>query len=515
MTPEAAERTEATESVNLTDPLVSLAAERFAAATTLLKQSTQASRDFFNAFFRGASPEDLTRYSPEALVALAARIHTLTNTRPNGETLVVLTDFAGSAETRNETLLVAVNDDMPFLLDSLIGEMGSRGLRVNAVFHPIMSVIRDANGLRTGLGASAKESVIVLALDPIPEMAERDQLADGVKTVFRQVRLAVRDWQKMRDRLSETIAQLKQSPPSGSAEALNESIAFLEWLGDNHFTFLGSRDYSFRDDGGAFLEPIDESGLGVLADSGARVIRRGEGQSALSPEARTFLLEAEPLIITKSNERSVVHRRVHMDYVGVRTFDSQGRLIGERRFVGLFTSSAYIRRPSDIPLLRLKSRHVLRRAGLQPDSHDGKALAHILDTYPRDEMFQVSEDELFATALGILRLGERPKVRVFLRFDRFDRFVSAFVFVPRDRYSNEVREKIHADLEAAFHGRQSAATPMLDASLLARIHYIVGRDEFPRPQVNISAIEADIRNAIRTWEDGFAQALFEAHGDEE
>jgi glutamate dehydrogenase len=515
MTPEAAERTEATESVNLTDPLVSLAAERFAAATTLLKQSTQASRDFFNAFFRGASPEDLTRYAPEALVALAARIHTLTNTRPAGESLVVLTDFAGSAETRNETLLVAVNDDMPFLLDSLIGEMGSRGLRVNAVFHPIMSVIRDANGLRTGLGASAKESVIVLALDPIPEMAERDELAQGVKTVFRQVRLAVRDWQKMRDRLAETIARLKQSPPPGNAEALNESIAFLEWLGDNHFTFLGSRDYSFRDEEGAFLEPIDESGLGVLADSGARVIRRGEGQSALSPEARTFLLEAEPLIITKSNERSVVHRRVHMDYVGVRTFDSQGRLIGERRFVGLFTSSAYSRRPSDIPLLRLKSRHVLRRAGLQPDSHDGKALAHILDTYPRDEMFQVSEDELFATALGILRLGERPKVRVFLRFDRFDRFVSAFVFVPRDRYSNEVREKIHAVLAAAFHGRQSAAVPMLDDSLLARIHYIVGRDEGPRPHVNIPAIEADIRSAIRTWDDGLTQALFEAFGDDE
>ncbi len=515
MSPEAAERTEAAESVNVTDPLDSLAAERFAAATILLKQSSQAARDFFNALFRGASPEDVTRYPPEALVALAARVHALTNTRLGGDSLVVLSDFSGSVEARNETLLVAVNDDMPFLLDSLIGEMSGRGLRVNAVFHPVMSVIRDASGLRTGLGASAKESVIVLALDSIPEVAERDQLAQAVQNAFRQVRLAVRDWQKMRDRLAETVARLKQSPPSVNAEALAESVAFLEWLGDNHFTFLGCRDYSFHDSDGAVLEPIDESGLGVLSDSGARVIRRTEGQSPLSSEARAFLLEAEPLIITKSNERSVVHRRVHMDYVGVRAFDAQGRLTGERRFVGLFTSSAYSRRPADIPLLRLKSRHVLRRAGLASDSHDGKALAHILDTYPRDEMFQVSEDELFATALGILRLGERPKVRIFSRFDRFDRFASVFVFVPRDRYSSEAREKIHAILAKAFHGRQTAAVPMLDDSLLARIYYIVGRDDGPRPQVNVAAVEAEIRDAIRTWDDGFTQSLFEAFGDDE
>ncbi len=175
--------------------------------------------------------------------------------------------------------------------------------------------------------------------------------------------------------------------------------------------------------------------------------------------------------------------------------------------MGLFTSGAYSRRPATFRCCACKIKHVRERAGLAPDSHDGKALAHILDAYPRDELFQVSEDELFATAIGILRLGERPKVRVFLRFDRFDRFVSALVFVPRDRYDTHIREKIHAILAKAFDGRMSAATPMLDDSTLARVHYIVGRNDGPRPHVHVHELEANIRTAIRTWDDGFADAL--------
>ena len=313
--------------------------------------------------------------------------------------------------------------------------------------------------------------------------------------------------------LQETISGLKQHPPQIAPEELSESIAFLGWLADNHFTFLGCRDYTFSTENGGHLDPVLESGLGVLSDVEARVIRRGADRGQLTPEVLAFLNQPQPLIITKSNERSLIHRRVHMDYVGVKRFDDNGQLLGERRFVGLFTSGAYSRRPGDIPLLRLKVKHVSERANLEPGSHDGKALAHILDSYPRDEMFQVSEDELCATAMGILRLGERPKVRVFVRVDRFDRFVSALVYVPRDRYDTHAREKIHAILAKAFDGRMSAATPALDQSVLARVHYIVGRNDGPRPQVDVHALEADIRAAIRTWDDGFATALGDEHGE--
>jgi glutamate dehydrogenase len=204
-----------------------------------------------------------------------------------------------------------------------------------------------------------------------------------------------------------------------------------------------------------------------------------------------------------------------MDYVGVKMFDASGKLKGERRFVGLFTSGAYSRRPNDIPLLRQKVEHVRERAGLVPGSHDGKALAHILDTYPRDELFQITEDELFATAMGVLRLGERPKVRVFPRFDRFDRFVAVLVYVPRNRYDTHTTEIIHALLARAFNGRMSAATPTLDESTLARVYYIVGRNDGARPDVNIAVLENDIREAIRTWEDGLSDALVRQHGETE
>jgi glutamate dehydrogenase len=196
-----------------------------------------------------------------------------------------------------------------------------------------------------------------------------------------------------------------------------------------------------------------------------------------------------------------------MDYVGVKIFNESGALTGERRFVGLFTSSAYRSMAAEIPLLRRKVESVIARAGLAPASHDGKALAHIMETYPRDELFQISDEELYATAIGILRLGERPKVRVFARFDRFDRFVSLLVFVPRDHFDASVREKIHAILARAFNGRQSASTPMIDESALVRVHYIVGRNPGARPNVDMHRLEADVTDAIRTWDDSFAQAL--------
>ena len=493
------------------------ASARLDAAARLLKAAEPGVLEFFHGLYRGAPPDDITRYAPESLAALSRLVFEATAARKPGTSLLRLAEFRAQADdyVRNELILIAVNDDMPFLFDSLVGEANEQGARIMALFHPVMTATRDGEGVRGQSGATFRESVIVLVLDPIFGEERAQELLAAALTTFDSVRLAVRDWRKMLTHLKETIAALREHPPHVSREELNESVAFLEWLSDNHFTFLGARDYAFIETNGGKLEPITESGLGVLADPEARVIRRGEDRATLTPAVREFLTQPSPLIITKSNERSRIHRRVHMDYIGVKMFDAKGKLIGERRFVGLFTSGAYSRRPSDIPLLRLKVRHVRERAGLASDSHDGKALAHILDSYPRDDLFQVSEDELFHIALGILRLGERPKVRVFLRFDRFDRFVSALVYVPRDRYDTRVRENIHAILAEAFNGRMSAAHPSLDDTMLARVHYIIGRNEGPRPIVDVAALEGDIRDAIRTWEDGFSDALMAAHGEAE
>jgi len=477
------------------------AQERLKAAAKLSNDS--AFKKFFEALYAHAAPDDVNRYTPQALSAMARLVLARVAVHQNGQSDIALFNprDEDTAYDEKDTLLVTINDDMPFLFDSLIAEVSATGGRLRAVFHPIIE--RDGQPV----------SVIVLVLEPVVSDAGRQALIHGAKATLAQVHVAVRDWHAMAARAREATDELKAQPPKVSSEELKESIAFLEWLGDNHFTFLGARDYRFDAKGEGALEPVAESGLGVLADSDARVIRRGPDRSAITPQVRAFLTQPSPLIITKSNERSLVHRRVHMDYVGIKRFDQDGRLLGERRFVGLFTSSAYSRRPSEIPLLRRKVAHVLSRANLPPASHDGKALSHILDTYPRDELFQVSDDDLFATAQGILRLGERPTVRVFLRFDRFDRFVSALVYVPRDRYDTHARERIHHILAHAFNGRMSSASPTIDESVLARVHYIIGRNEGSRPHVSVKQLEDEIRSTIRTWDDGFAEALERVHGE--
>ena len=462
-------------------------------------------RAFFRTLCDTAPPQDVIRYSVPELVAVAGLVYAVAIEHEKGTTIVRLISPHDEAKdyTHVESVLVAVNDDRPFLFDSLLAEVNAQGARLRAVFHPI---------IRFGGNPT---SVIVLVLDPVIGAARQQQLVEGAKSVFTKVQLAVRHWRTMVGKLEESIAGLKAWPPRISAEELAESVAFLEWLRADNFTFLGTRDYTYSSTEGGRLDADLKSGLGVLSDPDARVIRRGPDRGVLTPQVRGFLNQPQPLIITKANERSLVHRRVHMDYIGVKVFDAGGALKGERRFVGLFTSAAYSRRPGDIPLLKRKCAHVLARANLPPASHDGKALAHILDTYPRDELFQVSDDELFAAAMGILRLGERPKVKLFVRFDRFDRFVSVIAFVPRDRYDTRIREKVHAILAHAFNGRMSEATPTIGDSALARVHYIVGRNEGQRPHVDIRGLEDEIRAAIMTWDDGYLRALIAERGESE
>jgi len=494
-----------------------VAAGRVEAACSLLGITSADLAKFCSVFYSGASPEDLERFTIEALASLAASVFDRSAVRKPEDTLVQVFDFPAPQANGGfrELVLLCVNEDMPFLFDSLTEELAAHKLRLHGVFHPIVVQQRDRTGRRVESGEAMRESVIVLLLDPLLDQNRRDELCTRLGNVFGQVRLAVRDWRAMLDRLRDTIDELKRNAFCFAPEILSENIAFLEWVGANHFTFLGCRDYKFEPAESGRLSPVPESGLGILVDSATRVIGRTNDQATLTAEVHAFLAEPDPLIITKAAERSLVHRRVHMDYIGVKLFGADGRVTGERRFVGLFTSSAYGRRPGEIPLLRLKVSHILARAGFTRNSHDGKALAHILDSYPREELFQASEHEIFETAMGVLRLGERPRVRVFLRFDRFDRFVSALVYVPRNRYDEHVGKKIHAILAKAFNGRTSASSPVMDESLLTRIHFIVGRNEGPRPEVDVRQLEAEIRSAIRTWSDTFAQLVISEYGEAE
>ena len=391
------------------------------------------------------------------------------------------------------SVLVAVNDDRPFLFDSALAAAIAGGAQIRGVFHPILSL-----GGRT-------LSIIVFVMDPV---AHDTRLAALLEEAFAAGAVAVRDWKPMLVRLKGARDGLSARPPRG--QVIEEDLAFLDWLADNHFTFLGAREYRLTASGDhGTLEPVEGTGLGVLAEPNARVLGASGARKnpGLTADVRAYLESDGPLIVTKSSVRSVVHRRVHMDYIGVKAYDAGGVFVGEHRFVGLFTSGAYSRGPRAIPLLRRKIAAVTARAGIDPQSHDGKALAHILDTYPRDELFQVSEDELFDTAMGITRLTGLPRTRLFLRFDRFDRFVSALLYAPRDRVTAANIARIHQLLANALGGRTSAADAGVGEGPLVRVHYIIGRNESPRPALDRAALEKQVAAALETWDDGLVRAL--------
>ncbi len=448
---------------------------------------------FLGALFDGADADDIMMWDAAALAKIAAAAKGELDRHKSSQIDVRI--LPGPDASEPEDMLIAINYDRPFLFDSALRAAAAHGARIRAAFHPIVT------------HGGARVSVIVLMLDVV---ADKDKLVDGMQRTFAQGQLAVRDWQPMQARLKKARDELAAHPPKGID--VSEDLAFLDWLGDNHFTFLGARDYRLAQDGeGTSLAPLDETGLGILSDADARVLRKASDPAALSREVLDYLAQPEPLIVTKSSSMSLVHRRVHMDYIGVKIFDDKG-LTGEHRFVGLFTSGAYSRNPRQIPLLRRKIAAVTARAGLAPASHDGKALAHILDTFPRDELFQISDDELFTIAMGIMRLGGRPKVRLFLRFDRFDRFVSALVFAPRDNMTAEARGRIHDILARALNGRTSASDVAIDETPLVRIHYIIGRNPGPRPKLDMAALQQEIADSLKTWDDAYLDAMCARHG---
>ncbi|HET7086845.1 MAG TPA: NAD-glutamate dehydrogenase [Rhizomicrobium sp.] len=466
------------------------AVERIAQARVLLPKDDGLLR-FFDALYASAVPDDVLRARADQLAALAVLLHGEAARRAKGAVHVAALDHG------HDTALVGINDDRPFLFDSALQAAIAGGARIRAAFHPVV----DMDGVRT--------SVIALICDALSPEA-RQKLVESLRDTFSQGALAVRDWKPMLARLAAAREDLARHPPfvAGQPSQISEDLAFLDWLADNHFTFLGARDYALNKDGAnGILEPIKGSGLGVLSDDGMRVIGRGGERSGLTAEVRDFLNTPEPIIVTKSAARSLVHRRAHMDYIGVKTFDPKGQFVGERRFVGLFTSNAYSAQPRTIPLLRRKIEAVMAHAGLAPASHDGKALSHILDTFPRDELFQVSAEELYVIATGILHMGGLPRLKLFLRFDRFDRFVSAILLAPRDQITARLRADIHALLAKAFNGRMSAFEAAVSDSPLVRLHYIIGRNEGPLPKVDVRALEHEICNLVTTWEDHLADAL--------
>jgi glutamate dehydrogenase len=419
------------------------------------------------------------------------------------------------------TVIEIVNDDMPFLVDSTRMAVNRQGYAIHLMLHPIMKVKRDGESrLVEALPPDAEdedaipESIIHVEIDRQTEPEVLQELNDCIESVLGQVRAAVEDWPDMRERVYSLVSELEENAPPIDEDDLAEAKALLEWIADDNFTFLGYREYKLLTEGGEdALKNVPGTGLGILRETSPRPA--SQSFAKLPPEIRSLAHEPYLLNLTKANSRSVIHRPSYMDYVGVKKFDDSGEVIGERRFLGLYTFSAYSMSVLDIPIVRRKARYVLDRAGFPPESHNEKDLIEILETYPRDELFQISKEELFETAMGILHLQERQHIRLFVRRDAYGRFFSCLVFVPRERYNTEVRRRMQDILQGAFGGTNVEFNVRLSESVLARLHFIIYVTPGEVPDYDVDDIEERLVEATRSWTDNLYDALIEHLGEEQ
>jgi glutamate dehydrogenase len=474
---------------------------------------------FVAGYFGQVDPEDLDERAPADLYGAALSHWNFARKREPGHASVRV--FNPSIEEHGwqstHTIVEIVNDDMPFLVDSVTMEVNRHGLTLHLIIHPILGVHRGDDGTLASIAAeeaagARRESFIHVEVDRVVDPMLLRALAADVERVLTDVRLAVTDWKKMRDQVLRIIAEIDARAPPIPAEELAEGKAFLAWLADGHFTLLGYRCHDLiQADGQDALRIVAGSSLGILRETQGK--NMAASFAALPPEVRAYAHLPELLIITKANARSTVHRPGYLDYVGVKRFDAAGNVCGEHRFLGVYTSMAYSAKPGDIPLLRRKTANVVMRADLIRGSHAGKALVNILDNYPRDELFQTSEDDLLRTAMGILHLGERQRFRLFVRRDVFDRFVACMIYAPRENYTTELREKWQAILVHAFNGASSEFNVYVSESVLARVLVTVRTTPGKIPAYDVRELEARLAAAARRWDDDLRAALVDASGE--
>jgi len=480
----------------------------------------EAAADFIRLYYGHVPPADMAARRREELLGAALAHWKFAAERTPGAAKVRVynPDLEEHGWTCDHTIIEVVNDDMPFLVDSVAAALTRRDIPIYLIVHPILRLRRDGGRL-AGLdeGGSAESFLHVeVARQPGERLPE---IAAELDKVLADVRLAVGDWQPMRDKLREAVRELETAPGSLPEEEVAEVREFLRWLYDNNFTLLGYRAYAISGTGRtAKVSAAPDTDLGLFRDPDFRAYREFDDLDKLRPELRAFLSRPAALEINKTDAVSTIHRPVSMDAVSVRRFGTKGgakgKVTGQHLFVGLFTSNAYNRSALGIPLLRLKVQRVIEQANLTPGSHDAKALVNILETFPRDELFQVDDDHLLATSLEILNLQERQRVALFLRRDPLDRFVSCLTYVPRDRYDTNFRHRLQAIMEKAFGGACGDWFTQLGDAPMARTHMFIHTAPGAIPDYDAAAIEAEVAQAARSWADQLQDALVGAHGEQ-
>ena len=492
------------------------------------KTALTAPANFVSGFYANALPADLALFSPEERARIAASIWSLAEKRKPNE--CKLRVFNPSPEkdgwSVDHTVIEIVQNDMPFLVDSVTGILQNYGLTVHIVFHPVLFIRRSAHHGAIGVTPvdakdAVRESFTHIQIDHLFDGAQLAEIEKELKASLDAVGAAVQDWRAMRDRMQVTSQALvaptnkKGDGKTEDGEDIEEVQAFLNWLADDNFTFLGYRELELESKNGepTLIKVVPGKGLGILHDDEARMfggLRDPDKRNM--PALRRYVHQNRVLFVTKTQALSRVHRILPMDAVFIRCFDAKGNAVSEKLFVGLFTSKTYTQTPRDIPFMRVKIARIIARMNFDPKSHDGRNLYHILNTYPHDELFQIGDDELYANVRGILQLQERARVALFMRRDSFDRYATFLIYVPRDRYDSALRIKIQKFLEDACKGKALDWHVRLDESRLART-FVTIRLTPDSPHPDPAQLENEVRELCRTWAGRLRDSLVAAYGE--
>ncbi|GAM75616.1 NAD-specific glutamate dehydrogenase [Vibrio ishigakensis] len=415
------------------------------------------------------------------------------------------------------TIVEILLPDSPFLVDSIKMTLSRLGLSSHVMLHGPAQINVNKQGkiedINAGKAGTELLSVFHLEVDRLSNKAQMQELESELFSVLGDVQAVVNDWQPMSKALNDVVKQVKslEKIKSIDNEHIQEAIDFLNWVGDHNFTFMGYKEYRLvdqKDD--QLLEPTEEKGLGLLADP-SRV--RATKLSEFSESARNEANKPYILILTKGNRPSRIHRPAYNDYIGVKTFDKNGKVIGEHRFTGLYTSAVYNQSVERIPLVRNKVARILESSAYLNGSYAFKALHNILETYPRDELLQADEEELLQTGIGVVQMQDRDMIRLFVRKDPFGRFLSCMVYVTKDRYNTELRRQTQRIFKRVFNTQQEVEfTTYFSESPLARTHYIV-RIEDDDLEFDIKSIERNLMEVSSTWGDRLKQAIIANLGE--
>ncbi|MFG1715579.1 NAD-glutamate dehydrogenase [Micromonospora sp. NPDC049203] len=503
-------------------------AERLVAQAVALAGDDHDAATLVDRFWRFAPDEELIGFTAEEMLEAARAHRDLAQQRVPGE--LKLRIHEPDAE-QHHTVVEIVTDDMPFLVDSVTALLNSRHLDVHLLVHPLVVVRREPLGRLTEVSADVEpddaiagdlvESWMRIEIDPVRDPAERETLRRELQRVLTDVREAVEDWPKMRQRalaLADELAAARTSDnrPPVPEKDITDSVELLRWLAHDHFTFLGYREYRLvHTDGartGQALEAVLGTGLGILRSDSPEA----RSLNSMTPEAHEKVLEKRLLIITKANSRATVHRSAYLDYIGFKIFNEAGEVVGERRFLGLFSTAAYRTSVQELPVVRRKVAEVLDRSGLSLRSHSGKDLLQILETYPRDELFQIKTDDLYHAVIGVLRMAGRRQLRVFLRRDAYGRFISCLIYLPRDRFTTQNRLRMQDILLRELNGVGVDYTTRVTESMLARVHFIVRTDpNNPPGEIDADLLAEELADATRLWDDDYRLVLERKLGDEQ